>query len=161
MSPAEQAVLKQIQFLRYQMQYFVNSLDEYIMTEAITAAWAELKDKLPRIELFEELVHLHADYLDFILDKCFLFPRAGKSDSRQKETTGLKSPTPKSGATRLQTTLDQMFGFVLKLNFLVKEHGRDLLTSFEAKSELRTVERSFGDYARFLYQVVKQLSSRG
>lgn len=34
------------------MHYFVHALDEYIMTEAITAAWSELKRKIPLQEQF-------------------------------------------------------------------------------------------------------------
>jgi hypothetical protein len=54
------------------MQYFVSTLEEYVMTEVITTAWMEVKRKLPTLDNFDDLVELHSEYLDFICDKCFI-----------------------------------------------------------------------------------------
>ena len=91
------------------MHYFVSSMEEYVMVEVIESSWAMMKQKLAQINLFEELVALHNDYLDVILEKCFL---------------------ASSSENRLLITLSQMFGFILKLHQVVKEYGPAMLSDF-------------------------------
>lgn len=54
------------------MQHFLQVLDEYAMIEVIQAAWENLRSKLPTLNSFDQLVQLHQDYLDEIMDKCFV-----------------------------------------------------------------------------------------
>jgi len=54
-----------------------------------------------------------------------------------------------------------MFGFVLRLSQNVKEHGVEILTDFQAKTDFRSVRTSFTDYSKFLMQVLKQLEQKG
>lgn len=42
------------------------------MTEVIHTAWHHFKSRLPSLNSFEELVDLHREYLNFMLDKSFL-----------------------------------------------------------------------------------------
>ena len=116
------------------MQHFIDTIDGYVMTEVIQAAWINLKAKLTTLDVFEDLINLHSEYLDYILDKCFI---------------------SKSKQNRLMTTLDQMFGFVLRLSQNIKEHGVEILTDFQARTDFRSVRTSFTDYSKFLLQVLK------
>jgi hypothetical protein len=54
------------------MHHFFTTLDEYLMTEVIHTAWHHFKSRLPSLNSFEELVDLHREYLNFMLDKSFL-----------------------------------------------------------------------------------------
>lgn len=88
------------------MEHFMKVLDEYVMVEVISTAWQQLRAKLPTLGSFEQLIQLHSDYLQQIMDKCFV---------------------AKAKTNRVMTTLDQMFGFVLKLCQMVREHGVDIV----------------------------------
>ena len=99
------------------------------MVAVIHSQWTILKKQLAQIDYFEELINLHNSYLDTILEKCFL----GRTDNR------------------LQITLNQIFEFVFKLHFLVRNHGVDITREFSAKQELQNISVQFRDYSRFLY----------
>jgi pyruvate/oxaloacetate carboxyltransferase len=38
---------------------------------------------------------------------------------------------------------------------MVKEHGVDIVRDMDAKTDVRTIQTSFNEYSRFLFQVVK------
>jgi hypothetical protein len=42
------------------------------MVDAVDSRWEHLKKKLSSVQVFEDLVQLHIDYLDQILDKSML-----------------------------------------------------------------------------------------
>ena len=44
---------------------------------------------------------------------------------------------------------------------MVKEHGVDIVRDMDAKTDVRTIQTSFNEYSRFLFQVVKQLAEKG
>ena len=131
--------LRKLQFLRQQMHYFINTMEEYVMIAVIQAQWTTLKSKLAQINYFEELIALHNQYLDRILDKCFL----NRPDNR------------------LQITLNQIFTFVFKLHYLVKQYGAGICRDYQAKHDVSQVSLSFRDYSRFLYQIVRNLANKG
>ena len=54
-----------------------------------------------------------------------------------------------------------MCSFALKLSQMVKEHGVDIVRDMDAKTDVRTIQTSFNEYSRFLFQVVKQLAEKG
>ena len=119
------------------MHYFVTSMEEYIMVEVIELSWSILRKKLQTINMFEELVALHNDYLDVIMEKCFI------------------AKAEKSG---LLLTLNQMFGFILKFHQLVKEFGPAIVSDYQAKIEVKSISAQFAEYSLFLYKVVKKLA---
>ena len=121
------------------MHHFVRVLDEYAMVEVIQTSWEQLKRKLAQLQTFEQLIQLHSDYLDRIMDRCFVTKKVN----------------------RVMTTLDQMFAFILKMCQLVRESGVDIVRDVQARADLQSVQTSFSDYSTFLRQVVKQLSEKG
>lgn len=54
------------------MHNFFTTLEEYILTDVIKSAWQNLKNRMPTLNSFEELIDLHREYLDFMMDRCFL-----------------------------------------------------------------------------------------
>ena len=54
------------------MQYFLKTIDEYVMVAVIQSQWKIFKKQLAQINYFEDLISLHNAYLDTILEKCFL-----------------------------------------------------------------------------------------
>ena len=54
------------------MHNFVSTFEEYLMVDAVDSRWEHLKKKLSSVQVFEDLVQLHNDYLDQILDKSML-----------------------------------------------------------------------------------------
>lgn len=89
-------------------------LDEYVMIEVIQTAWTKMIATIPTLTSFESLVRTHEDYLRLMQDRCFI---------------------SKGKTNRVMTTLDQIFGFVLKLCQLVREYGADIATDTQAKAD--------------------------
>lgn len=54
------------------MQYFLRTIDEYVMVAVVQSQWSILKRQLAHVDYFEELIALHNAYLDTVLEKCFL-----------------------------------------------------------------------------------------
>ena len=100
------------------MSFFMRVLDEYCTTEVVQTHYTSMREKLPKVQSHEELIQLHADYLDAVKDHCFV------------------SLTQKN---RVMTTLDQMFSFILKLCQLVREHGVSIVKDVQVKAELQGV----------------------
>ena len=94
--------------------------------------------KLTQINNFEKLIALHNQYLDHILDKCFL--------NRRK---------------KLQITLNQILTSVLKLYYLVKQYGAGICRDYQAKHDVSQVSLFVRDYSQFLYQIVRNLANKG
>ena len=97
------------------MHYFLRTIDEYVMVAVIQSQWKILKEQLGQINYFEELISLHNSYLDTILEKCFL----GRSRDN-----------------RLSRTINQIFDFVFKLHFLVRNYGVGICRDQQAKLDL-------------------------
>lgn len=72
LSPGDSQKLRQMQGLRSMMHNFMSTFEEYIMIDAIEAGWEALKKKMANIQVFEELISMHNEYLDKILDKSML-----------------------------------------------------------------------------------------
>ena len=131
--------VRKLQFLRQQMHYFINRIEEYVQIDVIQSQWTSLKTCLSQLNYFEELVNLHNQYLDRILNKSFL----NRPDNR------------------LQITLNQIFTFVFKLHYLVRQYGVGVCRDFQAKQDINSVSHSFRDYSRFFYQIVRDLRKKG
>lgn len=56
--------IKRIQILRSKMQHFVSMLEEYVLMEVISAKWKTFKDALTKIQIFEDIIKLHNEFLD-------------------------------------------------------------------------------------------------
>ena len=104
-------------FLLHQMQYFVRMLEEYVMMEVIEAEFSKLKKELAKVNLFEELVALHNQFLDNILEKCML----------------------EKISSKMLICLNQMFRQVLNFAETVREYP-DLLLCTEVEARI-IVER--------------------
>lgn len=126
--------------MRREMHHFFSTLEEYIMIDVINTAWQNLRNSLPTLNTFEQLVELHRDQLDFMMEKCFL--QRGKT-------------------SRVVETLNKMCNFAFKICQMVKEHGVDVVRDLDARTELMEIQSSFNEYNRFLYQLVKQLTEKG
>ena len=120
--------------MRREMHCFFTTLEEYVMIDVINTSWQNLKKGLPNLNSFEELVDLHRDQLDFMMDKCFL--QRGKT-------------------SRVVETLNRMCQFAFKFCQMVKEHGIDVVRDLDARSELQEIQSSFREYSKFLHQLVK------
>jgi hypothetical protein len=53
-----------------------------------------------------------------------------------------------------------MMGFVFKVCQIVREHGTDVLTDFQAKVEMAGAQNNFVTYLKFFRQVVKQMAEK-
>jgi len=114
----EQQVLRKMQFLRQHMHYFASLLEEYVMFEVIQSEWLHFKKALTSISLFEELVDLHNNYLNAILEKCFLrgTVRDGNTDIELAQEK------------KLQSIFSLIFSQIFKLNHLIREYGTSICT---------------------------------
>ena len=92
------------------------------------------------------MVDLHNNYLDNILDKCFLKGREAKEFTTEK---------------KMQTTLSLIFSQVFKLNHLVKEYGTSICTDKEAKVDVETVTKHFMETSFALYGAVRNMAYKG
>lgn len=54
------------------MHSFVSTFEQYTMIDAIDAGWQAFNKKLRTIQVFEDLISIHNEYLDKILDKSML-----------------------------------------------------------------------------------------
>jgi len=68
-SPSELKKIRLIQLLRQQMQAILSSFEEYIKVDAIEALWLGFKSRLAAVQVFEDLMKLHSEFLDKVLDK--------------------------------------------------------------------------------------------
>jgi len=121
------------------MHHFVQMIEQYCQTEVIEAAWSRFRKGMAQIQLFEDLVRIHNEFLDHVLFKCFI-------DKKDSKIRGL---------------LDSIFGFVFKLNMIVSEFGEHIHFSDHAMKEVREIEGQFNKYLGFLYELVKQLAAKG
>jgi len=67
-----QKQVREVQLLRSSMHSFMSTFEEYLMLDAIDAGWQNLKKKLSTIQVFEDLISIHNEFLDKILDKSML-----------------------------------------------------------------------------------------
>ena len=67
----------------------------------------------------------------------------------------------RAGDNRLQVTINQIFQFVIKLHFIVRNYGVGVCRDYRAKTDLQNISKQFGDYSRFLYQIVRNLAQKG
>jgi hypothetical protein len=100
------------------MHYFASLLEEYVMFEVIQSEWLNFKKALTSISLFEELVDLHNNYLNAILEKCFLrgTVRDGNTDIELAQEK------------KLQSIFSLIFSQIFKLNHLIREYGTSICT---------------------------------
>lgn len=151
MGKSEWQVLRKLQFLRQQMQYFVTLIEEYILNEVIQSQWLAFKTALEKIDLFEELVELHNNYLNTVLAKCFL---------RRTVQDGADI-TELSGEKKLQTTLNLIFTQVFKLNHLIKEYGTSICSDEEAIADVAKVTKTFNETAIAIYTALRNMAYKG
>lgn len=133
------------------MQYFVTLIEEYVMYEVIQNQWIQFKAQLVRIQLFEELVDLHNNYLNTILSRCFL--RGTVKDSQSESYLGEEK--------RLQSTLNLIFSQVFKLNHLIKEYGITICSAEEAETDIETITKHFKETSMALYTAVRNMAYKG
>ena len=62
---------------------------------------------------------------------------------------------------RLKTTMNQIFEFVFKLHFLVRNYGVGICRDYQAKTDMQNISNQFRDYYRFMYQIVRNLANKG
>ena len=60
------------------MHNFMSTFEEYLMTDGIEAGWESLKAQMANIQIFEDLIKIHNEYLDKILDKSMM----GRKDTK-------------------------------------------------------------------------------
>ena len=61
-----------MQLLRSAMHSFTCTFEQYIMVDAIDAGWQSFRKKLQKVQVFEDLVLTHNQFLDKILDRSML-----------------------------------------------------------------------------------------
>ena len=133
------------------MQYFVTLIEEYVMYEVIQNQWTQFKQQLVKIQLFEELVDLHNNYLNAVLTRCFL--RGTVKDNQSETYFGEEK--------RLQSTLSLIFNQVFKFNHLIKEYGTSICSEEEAETDIETVTKHFKETSMALYIAVRNMAYKG
>ena len=128
------------------MHYFATLIEEYVLVEVIQTQWVYFKNSLENIMLFEELVDLHNNYLDTILDKCFLRGKESKDLGNEK---------------KMQSTLNLIFSQVFKLNHIIKEYGTTICSDEEAMIDVATVNKHFMETSFALYAAVRNMAYKG
>ena len=61
---AHQSQVRQILILRSSMHNFMSTFEEYLMIDGIESGWQSLKAQMSKIQVFEELIKIHNEYLD-------------------------------------------------------------------------------------------------
>mmetsp|Transcript_42979 Transcript_42979/g.31384 ORF Transcript_42979/g.31384 Transcript_42979/m.31384 type:complete len:114 (+) Transcript_42979:44-385(+) len=110
------------------MQHFISMMEQFVLTEVIEALWTKFKESLTNISVFEDLIRLHNDFLDKVMQKCYI-------DKKDNKVLAL---------------INQMFEFILKFNKVVKEKGPQVSSDQEAIEEIKKLETSFNKYSYFL-----------
>jgi len=139
LSKRDSMKLRQMQGLRSMMHNFMSTFEEYLMIDAIEAGWEALKKKMASIQVFEELISIHNEYLDKILDKSML----GRKE------------------TKIAQFITQVFECIQKYCALVHEYQSAVITSESAFEEFLTLKEQFVDQTRFFRRFVAQLAVKG
>lgn len=54
------------------MQHFIDTLSQYSLTVIIETNWTKLREKIKDVIIYEDVMRLHNDFLNRVLDKCFI-----------------------------------------------------------------------------------------
>lgn len=107
--------------LRASMHGFTCTFEQYIMIDAIDAGWQSFNKRLQSIQVFEDLISIHNEYLDKILDKSML----GRKE------------------TKIAQFISQIFICIQKFCSLIQEYQVELLESPTAGQEVETLKNQF------------------
>ena len=50
----------------------MSTFEEYLMIDGIESGWLSLKSQMSSIQIFEDLIKIHNEFLDKILDKSMM-----------------------------------------------------------------------------------------
>ena len=118
-----QTDVRGIQILRASMHNFMQTLQEYIMIDAIEAGWQIVKNRMSEIQVFEDLILMHNEFLDRMLDKSML----GRKE------------------TKIANFITQIFITIQKFCSLIREYSSDLVKSPEPLAEYQALKTEFSD----------------
>ena len=64
------------------MQHFISMIDQYTYSEVIDKSWIILQGKIKDAKGYAELVEAHREYVNRIVEKCFLSKSSEKIHSQ-------------------------------------------------------------------------------
>lgn len=87
------------------MHNFMSTFEEYLMIDGIESGWLSLKSQMSSIQIFEDLIKIHNEFLDKILDKSMM----GRKE------------------TKIAQFITQIFINIQKFCCLIQEYGSDIV----------------------------------
>ena len=94
---------------------------------------------MPEIQVFEDLISMHNEFLDRMLDKSMLGRRE----------------------TKIANFITQIFITIQKFCSLIREYSTDVVKSQESLDEFQALKTQFSDQTKFFHKFVGQLSQKG
>ena len=102
------------------------------MIDAIEAGWQTVKNRMSEIQVFEDLISMHNEFLDRMLDKSML----GRKE------------------TKIANFITQIFITIQKFCSLIREYSSDVVKSEEPLAEFQSLKNEFSDQTKFFHKFV-------
>ncbi|GAB0086653.1 hypothetical protein DMENIID0001_007540 [Sergentomyia squamirostris] len=129
---------RRLSIIRFWILYAINNIHCHLMSEALERLGNEVEQKIKAAESLQDIINTHNDYLETLLEHCFL----------------------KRDGEKIITGINQLFHLVQVIRSewvaLDKGYTSDDEQSFEIEPQIDQIEKTYAECHRFLANTLNQ-----